>query len=275
MDKPVLVQDRSEKEEQLAHACPLTVIADSAHYLHQPGVIQRIVAEALSWPGHPTEIRFDLLAVPDLAGQSRNATVIGLLANDVATAIGLHGSETVLAIGDGQSPSDLIEALRERLSRQDRPLKMAACLAKRPVWTVAAKGAVIGCMDWRLHGKGDLSARSRFAVGQGRTATDTVTVPGVAKDLLPDGLRFEAVVRWIESLRQRGLDWLFLVGHEDCGKYGGHGAFAGLADENRVLSDDLRQAAKRLSGRLPGLDIEIGIAELTDRDTVKRVRRLD
>jgi hypothetical protein len=266
---------RSDKEQQLAHGCRLVVVADSVFYLHRTRTIQRLAAEQLGLTEPLPQIRFDLLAIPDLLGQTKSTAAIDLLATDVATAIGLHGTESLLGIGENGSPDRLIQAVAAHPALKGRLLKTAACSVSRPALTPWSRQAVIGCMDWRLHGRGDLPARARFAFGHGRSATDLVTVPGVAKGLRTDGPRFRAVVRWLKVLRQRGLKRLFLVSHEDCGGYGGHETFDSRDEENLVLTEHLQAAAKRFGQRLPNLSISLGIAELSGDDSVSRVRRLD
>ena len=274
MNKNTDKGSRSTRQEQLAHGCRLIVIADSVFYLHRPRTIQRIAAEAFGLTEPPADIRYDLLAVPDLISQTERDAAIGLLAADVASAIGLHGTESLLGIGENGSPDRLVEAVAAHPTLQGRLLRTAACAVSRPALTPWSRQAVIGCMDWRLHGRGDLSSRARFAFGHGRAATDTVTVPGVAKGLKTDGPRFETVMGWLEALHRRGLRRLYLVGHEDCGGYGGHQAFAGLDEENRILTDDLRLVAWRIWRHRPELQISLGIAELSDDNAVSRIRHI-
>lgn len=248
------------------HHCDLTVIAPAAAGYHWPHDV--LAGKAGAAFGGPTPERYDLLSYPRLGSD-----VIGLLAEDVAIAVKLHGAEKVLIAAEDLDTAKAIEnGLRGTQGLGE--LRFAAVELPRIAHASDAP-TVITCMDFRLHGADGVSGLLRRTYGELGDEFDVFTVPGVGKDLTTgEGDRFSGVASQLEG----SAGPVLLLAHEDCGKYGGSGGFSDHDGEFSRYEGDLHTAAEVLAGRTKSkggapIRIECGIIELKD-DRPTGIRRL-
>lgn len=258
----------SRKEREIAHGCALTVITEPC-LAAADGLIPaclEVMCPAI-WRQKKKKTRYDLLSLPSLADAVEDSTVFDLLVGDLRTAISLHQAEYAAIICDDPLVRTL---LAERLAQhpQLRGIQILHHWAKKSL--APAETLVVTCMDWRLHGPGGFMAMVRTALGE--PTADLMTIPGVGKDLRSGSLRGQVVLDQLGRLVSEGLLRLILVAHTDCGKYGGHAAFAGELDEADRLSRDLRAAADLIE-RACGLTVGLAIAEIS-KDRASRLVRI-
>lgn len=262
------------KQREIAHGCSMTVVTEPNPAIHMNGVIEaaldRTYPEAdgrgpvsRHGAGCGGERRYDLISVPGLKYAAKNDQTVELLAEDILTAVGLHGTENVLVVTADHSHSPLVQKLDDH-PKLKRALKCVRGYTAKPRRDPAAeKTLAVACMDWRLHGAGGFVGRLaeafRLTAGFG-----LMTLPGAAKELGADMPRGAALARELERLADKGLRRVILVSHTDCGKYGGDAAFSGPPQQQERLRGDLAAARAFIMSRLPGLAVSLAIAVIAD-----------
>jgi hypothetical protein len=258
-----------DRQNEIAHGCSLTVVAESTPYLHRGNVIADAARSAFKSDlidGHP--VRYDLLAWPRRALLARDELAFDLLVGGIKTAIGLHNAERLLTVGTGADMANLGLSFPE-VAELKRAMG-AFCFSRvTPPADYPPRAAVLTCMDWRLHGPGRVVPACQAAFGF-REAPAVLTVPGAAK-LIADGSPEGSIIMdLVDALVHDGIETLYLVSHRDCGKYGGDAAFGGDAAQTAKLTADLAAATRRLNAGFPRLQVRSGIAGLNG-DRVNRV----
>ncbi len=246
------------KQQEIAHGCAITVVTEP-HLAAHPGLIARSLRRtfptACAVPVSAT--RYDLLAVPNLDELIGDGVRFELLVEDVLTALSLHQTEYLAVISEEGTQARLVEKLAGETKLSGVNLRGRSVPSRK-----TAPGGLLAltCMDWRLHGAG-LIEHLRQAFG--RRPGGIMTVPGAGKDVCAATVRGRVVAAVMFDLVGSGFNRVAIVSHTDCGKYGGHGAFAGADDENERLTGDLRQAAAFLRTHLD-VEVSLGIAEIAD-----------
>jgi hypothetical protein len=256
-----MMRQIDRRQKRLARDCSVTVMCGIDAALHHGDLDRRV---ARTFPG---ATRYDLLAEPLLSETVRDPRQLAQLSADLSTTIALHSVERLMIVTADQ---DTASALLTQLTMHS-PFKVEGITASAAAGLDRAETVpehlVASCIDWRLHGTvGGMFAALAASGIKGYTDAGLMTVAGVGKELRPGDIRFDAVTRRLCSLRERGLKGLLLLGHTDCGKYGGSTVFGNHAlKEARALGDDLAVAAKAISNAVPGLEIDIALCSTGER----------
>jgi len=119
-------------------------------------------------------------------------------------------------------------------------------------------------MDFRFH-----TAMRDFLLSIGlKDQYDVVSLAGSAKGLAGnDPVETEFLFKQIAlSTKLHAIKEIYLIHHMDCGAYGGHGAFATLAEERAKQTADLEQARQIITNKFPGLAVNKVLARIEVRD---------
>lgn len=111
---------------------------------------------------------------------------------------------------------------------------------------------VVHCMDFRLRNSLNNYLGTRFPRGY-----DLVSIAGGVKSLIADGEidNFELEqLRLSDQLHQPEV--MLFIQHEDCGAYGGSGAFQSPQAEVEFHRQELRRARELLASHFPSAQIE-------------------
>lgn len=127
--------------------------------------------------------------------------------------------------------------------------------------THSCRSIVVSCMDFRLWPAldGDLSTRLEGCY-------DRLLIAGAVRAVVrpPHPSVAEFLLRQIDLAWQlHGVKRAVLVGHTDCGAYGGRAAFTSDEEERAVMAEDLRAARALVTARCPGLEVTSLLAVLT------------
>jgi len=111
---------------------------------------------------------------------------------------------------------------------------------------------LLRCMDFRLEPA--LEAWLRPYLGR----ADVISIAGSCKLLAETPDSWPALFIW-DNLRlayeQHGVRKVILTQHQDCGAYGGAGAFGSVEAEKLKLLGDLRQVKEILGRRFPDVQV--------------------
>jgi len=121
--------------------------------------------------------------------------------------------------------------------------------SQREIYT--ADACVISCYDARF----ELATR-KFLKRRGIAMYDHITIAGSAKSLAAPECESDRdfVLRLVRtSMRLHGMSHVLLIGHCDCGAYGGAPA--------EVITADVRKAAEVLRAAEPSLAVECYFAD--------------
>ncbi len=247
------VTNADAKQKELAQGCEITVLTESASFIHHDGPI----SDALRLQYDRETASYDLLSVPSLKHATKDQAHLDLLVTDIKTALSLHRAEKILVASLTIQPRQLIRYLKDRDDLRGR-VTFKAFAVNRPRRYEEQQTLVVTCMDWRLHG----------ASGIGRFMGETFNAPaygvlataGAAKELHPGTVRNDLFLSQMELIATKGLKRVILLSHTDCGKYGGDAAFGGITPQRATLSADIDATAKALAELFPKLKVEGGIA---------------
>lgn len=124
---------------------------------------------------------------------------------------------------------------------------------KAHVYTLPFRGLkegdslVLWCMDARFREATTTYLRAVLGLDH----FDLVSVPGGAKGIVQEGDRSAAMDCIRASVKYRDTLHIHLINHQDCGAYGGSGAFCCGEDELKRLIGDLDTAARFIVSRVP------------------------
>ncbi len=115
--------------------------------------------------------------------------------------------------------------------------------------------AVVRCYDFRFRQVDQDFIKLFF----GTEDFDLITIPAPAKRLQSDQPVFKTLVADVENvcIDLHHVKTLIILGHWDCGGYGGSKAFSSPEKEETRYSADLKVAKKLLAAELPRLKIRI------------------
>lgn len=250
-------------QRRIATDCRTTVLTAADPAVHLRSAIEQALASLGS--SHPDERRYDLLTMARLERlvEADDPDTVGLVVDDIKTAVGLHNGER-LVIATRGNPKELVARLRSHptISGLDlivNGVNLNQFTSEREEPTAA----IVSCMDWRQHGsEGGLITAAIRAFGPAAYAV--LSTAGGAKEFAEDGPRYNTFLAELKSLRR--LKRLILTCHTDCGKYGGDEVFEGdFPRQLTALSVDLEKAHARLTKVLPDVDVYMGIVQLDGR----------
>ncbi len=124
---------------------------------------------------------------------------------------------------------------------------------------------VVTCMDWRLF-RPEESLLPKFLSGIGVAHYDLRTQQGCAKDICCGG--HDIVASMVQAVKiahdLHGARRVVLLGHTDCGYYGGSKSFGSSAEEMETYRSDLGMAATAIAKEFPDMRVDRYIAVLGD-----------
>lgn len=119
-----------------------------------------------------------------------------------------------------------------------------------------AQALVLHCIDFRLPDE-----IKEFLASRGLARRyDLVSLAGGVKSLVAPENESEKnfILKQIEiSSRLHQIKEVYLINHSDCGAYGGRKAFGSEDKEREKHLEDLKQAQKIISDKLPHLNIKL------------------
>jgi carbonic anhydrase len=233
------VTNADAKQKELAQGCEITVLTESASFIHHGGPIR----DALRLQYDRETASYDLLSVPSLKILVASLTI---------------------------QPRQLIRYLKDREDLKGR-VTFKAFAVNRPRRFEDQQTLVVTCMDWRLHGANGID---RFMGDAFNAPTyGVLATAGAAKELHPGTVRNDLFLSQLELVATKGLKRVILLSHTDCGKYGGDAAFGGTTAQRATLATDLEETARSIAEQYPKIKIERGIAR-TVRNTLVGVDRI-
>lgn len=246
-------------------ACALTVICGSDAALHHADLAALIAQKFFG------ARRYNLIADPQLDRSAKHGIDRTLLLEDALATIHEHGADKLLIIGDESYVHELHAQtiLHPMFRSRGFEASMAICHPKAAAMPATC---VITCTDWQLHGS------EGGVLREVRRCTDTLdvddlalmTVPGVARELVPGYSRLMRVIARLRTLQNRGLRRVILLGHTNCAMRGGSATPKNADAESRAIAADLEGTASMLMGSVPDLEISTAIAR-TDHDRIRNV----
>lgn len=113
------------------------------------------------------------------------------------------------------------------------------------------KALILTCMDYRIQ-----EAVIGFADhNKLRGAYDLIAVAGAQKALVDVSLRFALMKQIKMAVEQHGVTMICLIGHEDCGAYGGSKAFPNKEAEIAAYRKDMDAALQLLTRQFPDVKL--------------------
>ncbi|MFH0873993.1 MAG: carbonic anhydrase [Candidatus Komeilibacteria bacterium] len=124
------------------------------------------------------------------------------------------------------------------------------------------EAAAISCVDFRFRVEDQRFLEKHF----GTPDFDLFRWPGPARSMILDP-RFKD--RLVEQIRNvcvnlHQVKWFVVLGHWDCGAYGGSAKFSSPKEEEAAYVRDLAMVRLLLQGALPGVAIEVFYSKLAD-----------
>lgn len=128
-----------------------------------------------------------------------------------------------------------------------------------------AEAVLITCIDFRFHELTTEYVKTHLA-----KSFDLLTMPGTAKNFVAKNQLASEAVRIIKDvcIGLHQVKKIILLGHWDCGGYGGSKNFDSTHAEAEKYEYDLRQAKLMLKKEFPALDVIIGYSRI-DGEEVK------
>lgn len=123
-----------------------------------------------------------------------------------------------------------------------------------------AEAILITCIDFRFHQVTTQYVKEKLDIKD----FDLLTIPGVAKNFVEENQLSTGAIRIIKevSLPLHQIKKVILIGHWDCGGYGGSKNFDSEADEEERYQVDLQKAKQILNNEFPELEVIIGYSKI-------------
>ena len=120
------------------------------------------------------------------------------------------------------------------------------------------QGLILGCLDYRIQATVSEFSRQRFD-----GLADYLALAGGPKKIVDRATRSQVVEQIKLAVSLHEMKTIVLMGHQDCGAYGGSTAFENLTTEISHLVWDIFTARNELESALASAQITIDVAFLT------------
>ncbi len=256
-----------------AQDCSTLVLTETDPAIHEAGFIEQVLAGL--GDGRSNNDRYSLLSMIGLERLLKfdDPDTLDLVVGDILAALapGNNGRLVVAARGN---PAELVSRFRSHSDLAAADLKIYG--VNLNLFTQDREPAnqlIVSCMDWRMHGRaGGLIEAFYRSRGAGRYSL--LATAGGAKELASNMPRFNMIAAMLDESvrRKRQIKTIYLTSHTDCDTYGASHMFGdNPREEHLALANDLYQAAKDLSRRLPPVPVVPAIVTLRG-DRVGAVR---
>ncbi|MCF6157820.1 MAG: hypothetical protein E3K32_04455 [wastewater metagenome] len=128
---------------------------------------------------------------------------------------------------------------------------------------------VITCIDYRFAVANQEFINNTLGL---KDHYDHISIPGSIYNLINQETRSLLFSRFTSSMRHHLIKRVVIIGHKDCGGYGGSSAFGSEIAEHEYLCTDLRRARALIIEKYPTLDVDLFLESLHHEADKVRVR---